>query len=147
MQVRLIYRFAVAMLSWLALLARSSASKDAEILVLRQEVAVLRRLSPKPQLEWTGRAALAALSRLLPRGLRARRIVTPGTLLRSLGDLAWQASGQAGRFSVCDQWLRMFNVGRLRPVCLGARVGGSVTEIADAPQVPPVTALLRATLQ
>jgi hypothetical protein len=81
-QVRLIYRFAVAVLSWLALLARSSASKNAEILVLRQEVAVLRRVNPKPQLEWTDRAVLAALSRMLPKGLRLHRIVTPGTLLR-----------------------------------------------------------------
>jgi putative transposase len=38
-------------LSWLALLTRSSASKDAEILVLRQEVAVLRRAKPKPRLD------------------------------------------------------------------------------------------------
>jgi putative transposase len=67
-QVRLIYRFAVAVLSWLALLARSSASKDAELLVLRQEVAVLRRVNPKPRLEWADRAVLAALSRLLPKG-------------------------------------------------------------------------------
>ncbi len=82
MQVRLIYRFAVAALSWLALLARSSASKNAEILVLRQEVAVLRRVNPKPRLERTDRAVLAALSRMLPKGLRLHRIVTPGTLLR-----------------------------------------------------------------
>ena len=70
MQVRLIYRFAVTILSWLALLARSSASKNAEILVLRQEVAVLRRANPKPRLEWTDRAVLAALSRKLPKSLR-----------------------------------------------------------------------------
>ena len=82
MQVRLIYRFAVAVLSWLALLARSSASKDAEILVLRQEVAVLRRANPEPRLDWTDRAVLAALSRMQPNGLRVHRIVTPGTLLR-----------------------------------------------------------------
>jgi hypothetical protein len=75
-QVRLIYRFAVAVLSWLALLARSSASKNAEILVLRQEVAVLRRVNPKPRLEWTDRAVLAALSRMLLKGLRLHRIVT-----------------------------------------------------------------------
>jgi putative transposase len=81
-QVRLIYRFAVTVLSWLGLLARSSASKDAEILILRQEVAVLRRVNPKPRLEWTDRAVLAALSRILPRALRLHRIVTPGTLLR-----------------------------------------------------------------
>ena len=76
MQVHLIYRFGVAVLSWLTLLARSPASKDAEILVLRQEVAVLRRVNPKPRLEWADRAVLAALSRLLPKGLRLHRIVT-----------------------------------------------------------------------
>jgi putative transposase len=81
-QVRLIYRFGVAVLSWLELLARSSASANAEILVLRQEVAVLCRLNPKPRLGWTDRAVLAALSRMLPKGLRLHRIVTPGTLLR-----------------------------------------------------------------
>jgi putative transposase len=85
-QVRLIYRFTVALLSWL-LLARSSASKNAEILVLRQEVAVLRRVNPKPRLEWTDRAVLAALSRMLPKGLRLHRIVTPGT--RCAGTARW----------------------------------------------------------
>ena len=81
MLVRLVYRFGVAVLSWLALLARSSASKDAEILALRQEVAVLRRGNSKPRLGWEDRAVLAALSRLLPMKLRAHRIVTPATLL------------------------------------------------------------------
>jgi putative transposase len=76
------YRFALAVLSWLALLARSQAAKNAEILVLRQDVAVLRRANPKPRLEWSDRAVLAALSRILPKNLRLHRIVTPGTLLR-----------------------------------------------------------------
>lgn len=82
MAVRLLYRILVQVLSWLALLARSSRSKDVEILALRQEVAVLRRANPKPRIGWTDRAVLAALSRLLPKALRAHRIVTPGTLLR-----------------------------------------------------------------
>jgi hypothetical protein len=78
----LLYRIFASVLSWLALLARSQASKNAEILVLRQEVALLRRTSPKPRLAWTDRAVLAALSKLLPKALRGHRIVTPGTLLR-----------------------------------------------------------------
>jgi putative transposase len=69
-------------LSWLALSARSSASKNAEILVLRHEVAVLRRGNPKPRVDWADRALFAALARILPTALRAHRIVTPGTLLR-----------------------------------------------------------------
>ena len=66
----------------MALLARPSASKDVEILALRQEVAILRRTNPKPKTTWPDRAVLAALARILPKLLRAHRIVTPGTLLR-----------------------------------------------------------------
>jgi hypothetical protein len=82
MLVWLVRRFAVAVLSWLALLARFPASKDAEILVLRHEVAVLRRMNQKPQLDWADRAVLAALSWLLPTGLRPAPDRNPSTLLR-----------------------------------------------------------------
>jgi len=72
----------VRLVGWMALLARSTASKDAELLVLRQELAVLRRQNPKPRLNWADRAVLAALIRLLPARLRMHRLVTPGTVLR-----------------------------------------------------------------
>jgi putative transposase len=61
MSVSLAYRLLVTALSWLALLARSSSSTDAEIFALRHEVAVLRRTSPRPRMCWTDRAVLAAL--------------------------------------------------------------------------------------
>src|SRR4051794_34080253 len=69
-------------LSWLMLLARTDAAKDVEILVLRHEVAVLRRHNPRPTPSWVDRALLSALSRLLPVDLRGLRLVSPRTLLR-----------------------------------------------------------------
>jgi putative transposase len=58
-------------------LGRSSASKDAELLVLRHEVAVLRRANPRPRLDWADRAVLAALIGLLSARLRAHRLAPP----------------------------------------------------------------------
>ena len=69
------YLMLARVLSWLVLLARSDVSKDIEILVLRHEVAVLRRLHSRPKLSWVDRALLSALTRLLPVSLRRLRIV------------------------------------------------------------------------
>ena len=74
-------------LSWLALLARSDAAKDVEILVLRHEIAVLGRGNPRPSITWIDRAILSALSKLLPTQLRRLRLLSPRALLRWHADL------------------------------------------------------------
>ena len=81
MLFRLAYLLMIRVFGWLALLARSDISKDVEILVLRHEVAVLRRQVTRPKPDWADRAVIAALARLLPQHLRLHRILTPATLL------------------------------------------------------------------
>jgi Homeodomain-like domain len=153
MCVALAYRLLVTVLSWLALLARSSSAKDAEVLALRHEVAVLRRANPRPRMSWTARAVLAALTRIMPKALRAARIVTPGTLLRwhrRLVAAKWRQPRPPGRPPVPDElvalilrlarentrWGVVRIQGELRR--LGRRVAAStIRKILRAHRIPP----------
>ena len=80
---------------WLALLTRSDRAKDAGILILRHQVAVLQRQVKTPRLSSADRAVLAALARLLTRGQlgQLRLIISPRTLLR------WHAALVRGRWT------------------------------------------------
>jgi len=85
--VRLLYLIFRQLTAWLGLLASSAQSNNAEILVLRHEVTVLRRQVRRPRLSWADRAVFAALTQLLSRACRVHRIVTPATILRWHRDL------------------------------------------------------------
>jgi putative transposase len=86
--LRFAYLAVLRVFGWLALLARSDRAKDAEILILRHQIAVLQRQVKTPRVSWADRALLSALARQLSRGqLRhLRLIISPRTLLR------WHAS-------------------------------------------------------
>ena len=100
MTLRLLYLIFLRLLNLLMMFGCSSTSKDIELLVLRHEVAVLRRTNPRPRLDWADRAILAALVRRLPPLLRAHRLVTPDTILR------WH------RRLVAKKWTYPHRVGR-----------------------------------
>jgi putative transposase len=150
----LLYLIFDRLLRWLTLLGRAASSKDIEILVLRHEVAVLRRTNPRPRLDWADRALFAALIRRLPAVLRGHRLVTPGTVLRwhrRLIAKKWTYPNRSGRPPIDDMiaaliermarenqtWGYQRIQGEL--LKLGHRVGAStIRGILKLRRIPPV---------
>ena len=81
MSLRLLYLIFIRVCGWLVLLGRSSAPENAELLVLRHEVAVLRRATPRPRLDWAG--------------LRGPRRADPAPARKAAGALAGHAWNRA----------------------------------------------------
>src|SRR3954465_12562189 len=78
--LQLLYLIFHKVLGLVVLMGRASSTKDVELLVLRHEVAVLRRINPRPSMDWADRAVFATMIRWLPRTLRGYRLITPDTI-------------------------------------------------------------------
>jgi putative transposase len=103
MCLRFVFLLVTRLVAWSRLCRREESWKDAEILLLRHQLVVLRRqprARPKPC--WADRALIAALLGVIPRARRAglRMIVTPDTVLRWRRDIVrqrWAAKSRRKR--------------------------------------------------
>jgi putative transposase len=151
--LRLLYLIFRQVLGLVLLMGRTSAAKDVELLVLRHEVAILRRTNPRPRMNWADRAVFAALVRRLPRALRLHRLVTPNTILRwhwRLVRRQWTYPHRTGRPPIEDslvalvmrmaqenpRWGYLRLQGEL--LKLGHRIGAStIRRILKRHRIPP----------
>jgi putative transposase len=146
--LRLLYLITIRVFGWLLLLGRSQASKNAEIMVLRHEVTVLRRQVARPKPDWADRAVLAALARLLPAVLRAHRLGTAATLLawhRRLVTRKWRYPNRPGR-SRTSQQIRdlVLRLARENPARGYRRVHGELSRLGHQVSEATVRRILRA---
>ncbi|MFE7213962.1 IS3 family transposase [Streptomyces sp. NPDC057611] len=144
----MLHLIATRIFTWLVLLSRTSAAKEAEILILRHEVAVLRRQVAAPKPTWPDRALLAALARLPPRTLRQHRIVSPRSLLawhqRLIKD-KWTQPASPGRPPVPEE-LRdlIIRLGAENPRWGFRRVHGELRRLGHRVSPASVRRILRA---
>jgi putative transposase len=151
--LRLLYLIFRQVLALVLPLGCTAGTKDIELLVLRHEVAILRRTNPRPRLGWADRVVFAALVQRLPRALRRHRLVTPDTILRwhrRLVRRRWTYPHRTGRPPINDVLAALvLRMARENPrwgyvriqgelLTLGHRIGDStIRRILRRHRIPP----------
>ena len=149
MALRVLYLIFLRLLGLLLLLSRSGADKDAELLALRHENAILRRqLGAQPRLTWPDRAVLAALARHLPGSLCRHRLVTPGTLLawhRRLLRWKWrQQPARTGRPPIPEELTALIlRLARENPSWGSTRIQGEIRRLGHRVGASTIRRILR----
>jgi hypothetical protein len=118
-------------MAWLGLLARSAQSKNAEILVLRDEVAVLRRQVSRPRLSWADRAVFAALTGLLSPACRLHRSDHADS-----GGRGWGQRGAVAARRVAAAVAVSVPPGLVAPPVTGATLARPAAEVPPPKVVP-----------
>ncbi|MFE5087684.1 integrase core domain-containing protein [Streptomyces mirabilis] len=143
----MIYLLATRIFAWQVLLCRSSAAKNAEILILRHEVAVLRRQINAPKPTWPDRAVFAALARLLPRIPRGHWIVSPRTLLawhQRLAKGKWTQPASPGRPPITEELYNLIiRLGVQNPRWGTRRIHGELRRLGHRISAASVRRILR----
>ena len=110
MALSFLYRLLRNLIEFARVHRMDAIDKDAEILVLCQQLAVLRRQIARPRLSWSDRALIASLARLVPRERWASFLVTPETILRwrrALVRRHWTYPHRVGRPSLPDETVEL----------------------------------------
>ena len=145
--LRALYLIFLQVLGLVLLLGRTASSKDVELLVLRHEVAVLRRTNPTPRLDWADRAVFAALVQRLPTALRDHRLVTPGTILRwhrRLVRRKWTYPNRPGRPPINDVISELVErIAKENPIWGYRRIQGELLKLGHRVGVSTMRRILR----
>jgi putative transposase len=124
------------------------AAKDAEILVLRHQLAVLRRQLARPRLTWSDRAIVALLAGLMPRDRWRSFLVTPKTVLawhRSIVTKRWTyPRRRPGRPALPDETVELIcRLARENPRWGYLRIVGELKKLGLTVSTTSVASVLR----
>jgi len=143
-----LYRLARRVFELIRVHRMDAVAKDVEILVLRHQLAVLRRQVRRPRLRWSDRALIALLSRLVPREHWSSFLVTPATILswhRRLVRRRWTYPAQrAGRPTLPAETVELvIRLARENPRWGYLRIVGELAKLGVSVSATSVRKVLR----